>query len=851
MGHSLGADARTTEFSAFLDYELDDAVYEFWEQAVELVIRYDDKSGRRRAVRTRIDALVLERDGVYLDSWKTEEELLELIQTKPGMYARGEKGWYSPASEVAAAEIGLRFRLRTPASIRSEVVQNGIFLRSYWRSEEEVTTDAAAALLEAVDERPGLTVADVLRSCPKVRVDDLYLLIARGDLYVDLARHKLADAFHTPVFRSKALALAVTGRLGPVGLVASETQALLAPGAQVEIGGRVLTVVASSELSVRFRAEGGGLIELGRPEAEQRIAAGDLAPLGSEERLRMAQQRLRTSSPKAMAEAERRTGIVRDYLAGDPVPVSRRTARRWAQRYREEVLASGLGLLALLPARAGRPAGRSLPPELEAIISKLIEERYEVPDPPTKDILHAEIVEAAKAAGLTEPSYSTVLERLRHRDRLVTVRRQQGRKAAYQVEDWIFYLAHDTPRHGDRPWERAHLDHTQIDLELADSETGLALGRPWLTLLIDAYSRRILAFWLTFDEPSAVSAVMVLRRCVQRWGRLPEELVVDDGAEFNSTWFERLLTARKISKLTRRGDPRAGNLIERLFGTLNTRLWHRLRGQTRPTKKVRSMSPEVDPERRAIWTLASITPVLEEFLFGLYDTTTHPAFGDTPRNVYAARMALTGERTDTLVAYDEAFFFMTLPSTRTGHAKVSYERGVKINGRHYLAAEFRVPGVAGTSVPVRWDPMDARHAYAFVSGRWVELYCPSLRRFPVVSTEQVAAISAEYDQRRRRSLASRGADAAALAAFQGDAKKAELVLLESRRDRAGQEAGHSNTPPPLSLVEPHWPSADEVEAKALDGPAPAARNRADRKRPAKSDKARRPAPDSLEVFGTY
>ena len=43
MGHSLGADARSTEFLAFLDYELDDDVYEFCEQAVELVVRCADK----------------------------------------------------------------------------------------------------------------------------------------------------------------------------------------------------------------------------------------------------------------------------------------------------------------------------------------------------------------------------------------------------------------------------------------------------------------------------------------------------------------------------------------------------------------------------------------------------------------------------------------------------------------------------------------------------------------------------------------------------------------------------------------------------------------------------------------
>jgi hypothetical protein len=90
-----------------------------------------------------------------------------------------------------------------------------------------------------------------------------------------------------------------------------------------------------------------------------------------------------------------------------------------------------------------------------------------------------------------------------------------------QAKEFVSYLAFDTQKHGERPWERAHLDHTQIDLWLVDSETGLPLGRPWLTLLIDAYSRRVLAFWLTFDEPSYRSLMMVLRRCVERWRRLP------------------------------------------------------------------------------------------------------------------------------------------------------------------------------------------------------------------------------------------------------------------------------------------------------------------------------------------
>ena len=62
--------------------------------------------------------------------------------------------------------------------------------------------------------------------------------------------------------------------------------------------------------------------------------------------------------------------------------------------------------------------------------------------------------------------------------------------------------------------EICHIDHTQLDIELVCSRTGRTLGRPWATLLIDATSRRILAIYLTFDEPSYRSCMMVLRICL-------------------------------------------------------------------------------------------------------------------------------------------------------------------------------------------------------------------------------------------------------------------------------------------------------------------------------------------------
>jgi hypothetical protein len=77
-----------------------------------------------------------------------------------------------------------------------------------------------------------------------------------------------------------------------------------------------------------------------------------------------------------------------------------------------------------------------------------------------------------------------------------------------------------------------------LDIELRSSSTGRLLGRPWLTLLIDAYSRRILALYLTFDAPSYRSCMMALRICVQRCARFPQAIVVDGGKEFHSIYFD-------------------------------------------------------------------------------------------------------------------------------------------------------------------------------------------------------------------------------------------------------------------------------------------------------------------------
>jgi putative transposase len=102
------------------------------------------------------------------------------------------------------------------------------------------------------------------------------------------------------------------------------------------------------------------------------------------------------------------------------------------------------------------------------------------------------------------------------------------------LEEFYYELEMTPPRHGDRPFEIGHIDHSPLDIELVCSQTGKSLGRPWLTFMTDAYSRRFLAIYLAFDPPSYRNCLMVMRECVSRHHRLPQTIVVDGGKEFAS-----------------------------------------------------------------------------------------------------------------------------------------------------------------------------------------------------------------------------------------------------------------------------------------------------------------------------
>jgi putative transposase len=104
------------------------------------------------------------------------------------------------------------------------------------------------------------------------------------------------------------------------------------------------------------------------------------------------------------------------------------------------------------------------------------------------------------------------------------------------------------------------VDHTLADVLVID-QTGTLLGRPWLSIVVDTYSRCIMGMHLGFDPPSAQLVCLALRHGIlpkqypvtyklqQDWGTygLPQYLYTDGGKDFRSQHIEQVAT--ELSRL--------------------------------------------------------------------------------------------------------------------------------------------------------------------------------------------------------------------------------------------------------------------------------------------------------------
>jgi hypothetical protein len=305
--------------------------------------------------------------------------------------------------------------------------------------------------------------------------------------------------------------------------------------------------------------------------------------------------------------------------------------------------------------------------------------------------------------------------------------------------------------------------------------------------MIDAYSRRILAVYITFDPPSYRSCMMILRICVQRFGRFPESIVVDNGKEFKSTYFDTLIARFDGNKKHRPKDvPKFSSIIERWFGSQNTQFLYNLRGNTQIMKHVRLVKKENNPKNLAVWELDELYDYFAfGYCYGVYDQKEHPALeGFSPQKAFEFGLAKTGYRSHQSIKYDDQFKILTSPSTLKGTAKVIPGTGVRINYSDYWSEDFY--SIENQSVPVRYDPLDYGTAYAYVGNRWVKCISNYYAKFQGYSERAVNTATTLLRKKRQLHNQNTYVNANEIIYLLEHAEEHEELMLQLHRDRSAQ-----------------------------------------------------------------
>jgi putative transposase len=413
-----------------------------------------------------------------------------------------------------------------------------------------------------------------------------------------------------------------------------------------------------------------------------------------------------------------------------------RTAQRWVNRYRR------FGLVGLTRAARADQGKRHVAEDLLRLAEGLALQR----PPFGPAAVYREVCRIARARGEQPPGYHTIYKVIRAIPGDLKTLALGGEKAYREAYD----LVHR--REAERPNQIWQADHTQLDLwaRRADGQT----ARPWLTVVIDDYSRAIAGFFVSFDSPSAARTALALRQAIWRKSDahwivfgIPEIFYTDNGSDFTSIHLEQVAADIKMRLIfSAPGQPRGRGRIERFFETVNQMFLCTLPGY------IGAGAVRGRPELTISDLERGFRDFLREYHARPHGETKVPPQERWQHGGFVPRMAESLEQLDLLL--------LTVAKAR----KIQTD-GVRFQGMRYI--DPTLAAYVGESVVLRYDPRDLGEVRLFHQGRFLcRAICPELAG----ETVALRDIKRARDQRRRE-----------LRETLRDRRKAVDVLLDLRR----------------------------------------------------------------------
>lgn len=311
-----------------------------------------------------------------------------------------------------------------------------------------------------------------------------------------------------------------------------------------------------------------------------------------------------------------------------PPPKWRALAKWWS------VYSSSGKMLASLVLKLHRKGNRNLKITNESSFFDRAVERYLVPERPSIAAVYQYYIDLIRIENqhlvgekVQALSYKGFYNRIKKLPAYEVAVARHGRYLADMEFNKID--AHQLPS---RVLEKVEIDHSPLDLILLDDELNIPLGRPYLTLLIDQYSKSIVGFHLGFKEPSYYSVMKAILNAIKPkddiaerfpgvvhdWycqGKM-ESLVVDNGAEFWSKSLEQSCLEVGIHiQYNPVRKPWLKPLVERIFRTIGSKLLVTIPGKTFSNILARE---EYDPRKDAVMHFSTFNELFHKWIIDVY-----------------------------------------------------------------------------------------------------------------------------------------------------------------------------------------------------------------------------------------
>jgi putative transposase len=409
-------------------------------------------------------------------------------------------------------------------------------------------------------------------------------------------------------------------------------------------------------------------------------------------------------SEEAWAKARRKLAILEAILAdrgntqllaevARKQQISQATLYRWLRAYDQ----TGSALSLVESPHTGGKGQPRLGAKQNAIIKQAIETHYLTPQkkPVTKVVL--EIRQQCRQAGLTAPADGTIRQRIRGLSEEEKTRYRWSKKMAREKFE---------PQRGNFPGAGfplsiVQIDHTLVDLVLVDEQFRQPLGKPWITVAIDVFSRMVLGFYLSYDPPGAVGTGLCMAHAILPkdlwlssmdvrgdwpcWG-VPSVLHADNAKEFRGIMLQRACekygTRLEFRPVKR---PHWGGHIERLMGTFMKEV-HTLPGTTFSNVQERK---DYSSEQKAALTLSEFEQWLTTFIVDVYHKRIHQGIKTSPYERYREGIFGSASQPGTGLPERLCHEIQVRLDFMPGEERTIQQYGVVIDHVHYYADVLR------------------------------------------------------------------------------------------------------------------------------------------------------------------